>query len=116
MEDSFHLVRFEGDLDISRYPEFRSAFETVPLAVPVLVDLTRADSVDSTFLTEMLLFKRRHGAKLAVLIRSFGHVARIFQIANLNAKVDVYADRSAALEALDPAPAPAAHDPELAPD
>jgi anti-anti-sigma regulatory factor len=116
MENSFHLVRFEGDLDISRYPEIRSAFETVPHAVPVLVDLTRVDSVDSTFLTEMLLFKRRHSAKLAVLIRSVGHVARIFEIANLNAKVDVYVDRPTALDALDPAPAPSAHAPELAPD
>ena len=116
MENSFHPVRFEGDLDISRYPEIRSAFEAVPLAVPVLVDLTRVDSVDSTFLTEMLLFKRRHGAKLAVLIRSFGHLARIFEIANLNAKVDVYVDRSTALDALDSAPAPSAPDPELAPD
>jgi anti-anti-sigma factor len=100
-----HLVRFEGPLDISRYPEFRSAFEAVPHTVPVLVDLTQVESVDSTFLTEVLLLKRRHHANVAVLIQPHGHVARIFEIASLGTKIDVYVDRAAALAALAPDPA-----------
>jgi anti-anti-sigma regulatory factor len=100
LEPAYHLIRFEGLLDISRYPEFRSAFEAVPRAVPVLVDLSAVESVDSTFLTEMLLLKRRHDAKLAVLIPSAGHVARVFEIAHIGAKMDVHADLSAAIAAL----------------
>jgi len=100
MEAAYHLVRFEGYLDISRYPEFRAAFEGVPHAVPVLVDLTLVKSVDSTFLTETLLLKRRHTAKMAILIAPAGHVARIFEIADIGAKMDVYSDLSAAVAAL----------------
>ena len=100
MAPAYHLIRFEGFLDISRYPEFRSAFETVPHAVPVLVDLTPVESLDSTFLTEMLLLKRRHRAKLAVLIPPAGNVARIFEIVDIGAKMDVHVDLSAAIASL----------------
>ena len=100
MEPAYHLVRFDGLLDISRYPEFRSAFESVPHAVPVLVDLTLAESVDSTFLTEMLLLKRRHGGKFAVLIAPVGNIARVFEIADIGTKMGVYSDLSSAVAAL----------------
>jgi anti-anti-sigma regulatory factor len=30
----------DGNLDIGRYPEFRSAFERVPAELPVLVDIS----------------------------------------------------------------------------
>lgn len=102
MASPYHLVRFEGLLDVSRYPEFRTAFEAVPPAVPVLVDLTPVESVDSTFLTELMLFKRRHGAKVIAAIKPVGHVARIFDIANLSAKLEVRFDLASAVESLDP--------------
>ncbi|HEX3462722.1 MAG TPA: hypothetical protein VHS78_01545 [Candidatus Elarobacter sp.] len=98
--EPYHLVRFAGHLDVSRYPEFRAAFEAVPRGVPVLVDLLLADSVDSTFLSELLLFKRRHDASLAVVIPPAGHVARLCEIVNLDRKLGVYADLSLALDAL----------------
>lgn len=104
--DPYHLVRFAGHLDVSRYPEFREAFEAVPNGIPVLIDLTDADGVDPTFLSEMVLLKRRHGGAFATLISPAGHVARQFEIANVRAKLHAYTDRSAALEALGVPPTP----------
>jgi anti-anti-sigma regulatory factor len=98
--EPYHLVRFAGHLDVSRYPEFRSAFIDVPHGVPTLIDLTLVESVDSTFLSEMLLFKRRHEGNLATLIQPTGHVARLFEIANIGEKLSVYSDLSAAVGAL----------------
>lgn len=98
--EPYHLVRFAGQLDVSRYPEFRSAFMDVPHGVPTLVDLTLVESVDSTFLSELLLFKRRHGGRLATLIQPTGHVARLFEIASIGEKLNVYADLSSAIAAL----------------
>jgi anti-anti-sigma regulatory factor len=100
MASPYHLIRFEGLLDISRYPEFRTAFEAVPRAVPVLVDLTTVESVDSTFLTELMLLERRHGAKVVVVIVPVGHVARIFEITNLGAKLAVQFDLGRAIDSM----------------
>jgi len=44
---NYHITRFEGVLDISRYPEFRAEFEELLRAVPVLIDLTNAEAADS---------------------------------------------------------------------
>jgi anti-anti-sigma regulatory factor len=96
----YTLVRFEGDLEASRYPEFRERFLAVPPDRPVLLDLSGARSADSTFLSEMLLFKRRHRAPVAVLIEPGGWVARIFGLANLDARLDVHLDRAAAIAVL----------------
>jgi anti-anti-sigma factor len=97
---AYNIIRFEGSVDVSRYPEFRKAFEDAPRGVPLLVDLTAMESADSTFLSEMLLAKRRHGAPFAVLIAPDGHVSRLFEITNLGERMDVYADLATATEAL----------------
>lgn len=98
--EPYHLVRFAGYLDISRYPEFRAAFEAVPTGIPVLIDLTGVAGVDSTFLSEMVLLKRRHAGSFATLISPGGHVARVFEIANVGEKLSAYTDLAAALHAL----------------
>jgi anti-anti-sigma factor len=98
--EPYHLIRFAGSLDVSRYPEFRQAFEAVPQSIPVLVDLTEVDIVDSTFLSEMLLLKRRHHGKLVTLIPPRSQVARLFEIANLGERLQVHSDLSAAVNAL----------------
>ena len=103
MGPDYHHLRFEGVLDIGRYPEFRGAFERLPRATPVLVDLTAAEGVDSVFLSELMLARRRHEAPLAILIAPTGSVARVFGIANF-ARPYVFADLSEALASLGPAP------------
>ena len=100
MDQTYHIVRFAGAVDISRYPEFREEFYAVPHGVPTLVDLTRVESLDSTFLTELLLMKRRHSGAVVILISPFGHVARIIDIMDIRARMDVYTDLAQAVGAL----------------
>ena len=100
MNATYHLIRFEGVVDISRYPEFREEFFAVPKSVPVLVDLSRVDSLDSTFLTELLLMKRRHAGRVVILIAPFGHVARIVDIMDIAKRLDVHVELASAVAAL----------------
>ncbi|HEV3087378.1 MAG TPA: hypothetical protein VGX96_09165 [Candidatus Elarobacter sp.] len=101
MSASYHLIRFEGYLDIGRYPEIRETFEQAPKDVPVLVDLLDAVGVDSVFLSEMLLFKRRRRpSPVAVVIAPGGHLAKLFGIASVGEKMDVFTNLSSAISAL----------------
>lgn len=98
---NYHLLRLDGYLDIGRYPEIREAFENAPPAVPVLVDLQDATGVDSVFLSELLLFKRRRRpAPVAVVIAPRGSLAKVFEIANIGRKLDVFQDLSSAVASL----------------
>lgn len=101
MSPNYHLIRLEGYLDIGRYPEIRAAFEEAPAAVPVLVDLLDAAGVDSIFLSEMLMFKRRRRPHpVVVVIPPGGHLAKLFGIASVGEKMDVYTNLSSAIDAL----------------
>jgi hypothetical protein len=101
MSSSYHLIRLEGYLDIGRYPEIRRAFEEAPPTVPVLVDLLDAVGVDSVFLSEMLLFKRRHRPHaVAVVIPPGGHLAKLFGIASVGEKMNVFTNLSSAIQSL----------------
>jgi hypothetical protein len=88
-----------GFLGIERYPEFREAFQGPP-AKPVLVDLREGTGADSLFLSELLLFKRRHPEPVAVLIPPSGNLARIFSVAGMGEKVNVFSELGDALRAL----------------
>jgi anti-anti-sigma regulatory factor len=104
-------LRLDGYLDIGRYPEIRSAFESAPADAPVLVDLQDATGVDSVFLSEMLMFRRRQRPqRVAVVIPVKGQIAKIFDIANIGEKLSVFNDLSAAVASLglDAAEEPAA--------
>ena len=100
MSASYNLIRFEGVLDISRYPEFRVVFEELPHSVPVLLDLSDATAADSVFLSEMLMARRRHSAPFVVMIAPDGNLARLFAITGLDAKMNVFADLTAAVASL----------------
>ena len=101
MSPNYHLIRLEGYLDIGRYPEIRAAFEGAPPEIPVLVDLLDAVGVDSIFLSEMLMFKRRRRPyPVAVVIPPGGHLAKLFGIASVGEKMDVYTNLSSAIDAL----------------
>jgi anti-anti-sigma regulatory factor len=100
VHDDFQILSFAGDLDIPRYPEFRDAFTNVAHVAPVLVDLTDAASVDSTFLSELLLFKRRRRGPVAILIGEYGSVPRIFALANIGERMGVFRQREEAVDFL----------------
>ncbi len=96
----YHVLRLEGYLDIGRYPEIRAAFQAVPPG-PVLIDLQDVVGVDSVFLSEMLLFKRRRRPDpVAVAIAPRGQIAKVFSIASIGEKMDVFGDLSAAIASL----------------
>ena len=105
MDRDYRILSFAGDVNISRYPEFRDAFVTLAPEPPVLVDLTSATSVDSTFLSEMLLFKRRRQGRVVILIPPAGAVAKIFNLVNMDERIGVFTDRDSAIEGLFAAPA-----------
>lgn len=100
MHDDFQVLSFTGELDISRYPEFRASFTNVAHAGPVLVDLTTATSVDSTFLSELLLFNRRRRGRVAILIAEHGSVPRIFALTNIGERLGVFRRREEAVDFL----------------
>jgi len=100
MNADYQVLRLEGYLDIGRYPEIRVAFQAVPPG-PVLIDLQDVVGVDSVFLSEMLLFKRRRRPDpVAVVIPPRGQLAKIFSIASIGEKMDVFPDLSAAIASL----------------
>lgn len=104
MSAGYHVVRFQGVQDISRYPEFRAAFAELARAVPVLVDLMAAEAVDSVFLAEMMLAKRRHEAPFAIVIAPLSSLARVFEVTNLDRRPYVFHDLAAAIVSLTAAP------------
>jgi anti-anti-sigma factor len=96
----YRTLTFSGDVNISRYPEFREAFMGLAHANPVLIDLTEVTSVDSTFLSEMLLFKRRRQGRVVILIPRSGAVAKIFDLVNMDERIGVYTERESAIDGL----------------
>jgi anti-anti-sigma factor len=98
-------IRLEGDLDVSRYPEIRRAFiDEVGAAGPVLVDLSAATLVDSTFLSELLLLARRlrHQERPFAVLITHPTVARTFGLANVAERFEIHHDRDLVLRALTP--------------
>jgi hypothetical protein len=100
LQSTYHAVRLGDFLGIERYPEFREAFQDVPAAMPILVDLREGTGADSLFLSELLLLKRRHPAPIAVLIPPSGNLARIFAVAGMGEMLNVFTGLSDALNAL----------------
>jgi len=81
---------------------YRAVSRRVGKTGPVLVDLSAATLVDSTFLSELLLLARRlhaAGRRFAVLITQ-PNVARTFGLANVTERFAIYHDRELALRAL----------------
>jgi anti-anti-sigma regulatory factor len=104
LDRTFHPIRLDGYLDIGRYPEFRTAFERVPAELPVLIDISGATGVDSVFLSELLMLRRRHALPVAVILPADPRVARIFSITGIGAKMGVFERREEALAALSSPP------------
>ncbi|GAC1659113.1 MAG: hypothetical protein NVS4B13_03190 [Candidatus Elarobacter sp.] len=100
MRSDYVVVRLGGYLSIERYPEFQPAFRGAGETLPVLVDLREGTGADSIFLSELLLFKRRHTQPLAVLIPRSGNLTRIFSVVGMGEKMNVYMELSDALRAL----------------
>ena len=98
-ESSLEVVRFAGELDISRRDEVAAALERAKAAPAILVDLSEVPYADSTVLAELLRFHAQaqaNGRRIAVLIHS-PQIARIMDYAGVSATFPVFDDRGAAL-------------------
>ena len=71
-----------------------------PGGIPVFVDLRDTTGVDSTFLSELLMFRRRHTAPVVALIPKEGNVFKLFLIANVGERMSVFSEWAAACSAL----------------
>jgi len=102
-ENEIYVVRLHGECDALNYPEFRTAFSSVPsTALRILVDCSTVTLVDSTFLTELLLVKRRwdrEGRRSAVLLHN-EQARRVMIVGNVIDRLDVFADRETAVHYL----------------
>lgn len=85
-----------GHLDVSRYPEFRTALHALPPAGPVLLDLRDVEGVDSTFLSELMIAVRHRAGKVAVVLGS-ANVAKVFAATNLDLRLHIVFDFDDAL-------------------
>lgn len=94
------VVRFSGELDVSRYAELRDRLNSTWDGVsPVVVDLRTVSLIDSTCLSELLLFRRRVQrvkAAFSTLVTD-PSVSRLLDITGLKKSLNVVRDEGAAL-------------------
>jgi hypothetical protein len=100
LQSDYESIGLHGFLGVERYPEFQGIFGEPYGSLPVLLDLREATGADSAFLSELLLFRRRHPKSVAVVIPSSGNLARIFSVVGMGEKMSVYSDFGAALRSL----------------
>jgi len=98
--ESVTTIYFSGGLDIARYPELHGYFEACPpAAARVLVDLSSVKFVDSTFLTELLMFSKRcQRSHKPLAVVAGGNIARIITISGLDKRLHVVPTREAAMK------------------
>ena len=84
-------ISFSGGLDISRYPEIVDAFrEHIEGSEPVIVDLSGAAWIDSVFIAELLIFRRRNTRpERTIIVVAAGNVARMLAVVGIDKKVPI---------------------------
>ena len=80
------VIAVDGRFDFSLQREFRSAYEGSPPQAEYIIDLGRADYLDSSALGMLLLLRDYAGGdKSRIQIRGAGaDVRRVLEIANFN--------------------------------
>lgn len=104
MSDTYRTVRFEGDLDINRYPEIHEHLVKYPGAEtsPILVDLSKVEFADSTCLAELLFLARRCATArvLLAVATASPQVLNIITHSNLAQQFRMFRDLESARSAL----------------
>lgn len=93
------VVRFDGELDVSRKDELRSALQSALQARSVLLDLAAVTYADSTALVELLHFctdLKESNVPVALLIET-PQFARLIKYAGLDQVFAVFDSRGDAL-------------------
>jgi len=101
-EPSIGVITLNGELDIARKDELRSALSVTQSAHPVLIDLVGVTYADSTALSELLRFSleaQERNVPVALLAIS-PQFLRVIEYARLDQALRVFTDRERALEYL----------------
>jgi anti-sigma B factor antagonist len=98
--DGYELLAVQGELDIATAPRMISALNAAfaELALPLVVDLSKVDFMDSTGLALLINAHRRvrrRGHGFAIVCPG-GPIARVFEIADMVDTLHVCPDRDSA--------------------
>ena len=99
-----HVLRVDGELDISAYPKFVEQLASVPTEFHcIVVDLSNVTSIDSISLGALLLAKFRWGREDRVMatIVTNANVLRVIDIIGAREKLNVVATHPEALKHFD---------------
>lgn len=101
--DGCELLTVEGELDIATAPRMIAALNEAftDIDAPLVVDLSRVGFMDSTGLA-LLMNARRRATRLDrgfAIVCPDGPIARVFQIADMVARLHVCPDRASATQA-----------------
>jgi anti-sigma B factor antagonist len=101
--DGYELLAVEGELDIATAPRMIAALNDAfaELSVPLVVDLSSVDFMDSTGLALLMNAHRRvkrRGHGFAIVCPG-GPISRVFEIADMVESLNVCPDRAAAQRA-----------------
>jgi anti-anti-sigma regulatory factor len=99
---SIVTIGFDGGLDVSRHAEIAKRFAECPTGgETVIIELSRATWVDSTAITELLLFYRKnHKLGRSVVIVAQGNVARMLLLAGIAKRIPVFSSLDSAMQKL----------------
>jgi anti-sigma B factor antagonist len=101
--DGYELLAVEGELDIATAPRMIAALNEAfaDLELPLVVDLSSVDFMDSTGLALLMNAHRRvkrHGQGFAIVCPG-GPISRVFEIADMVDSLHVCPDRASAQRA-----------------
>ncbi len=78
------LIKLDGEYDLRRKDEIAGVFGSIDGESSVVIDMTSVTYIDSTFLRELTMLRRRAGAKIT-LVGANEHVRRVLKIVGFDA-------------------------------
>ena len=79
------LIKLDGEYDLTRKDEIAGLFGSIDGESSVVIDMTTVTYIDSTFLRELNMLRRRAGAKSITLAGANEHVRRVLKIVSFDA-------------------------------
>ena len=85
VDASQRLIKLDGEYDLTRKDEIAALFGSIDGENSVVIDMTTVTYIDSTFLRELTMLRRRDGAKSITLVGGNEHVRRVLKIVSIDA-------------------------------
>ena len=83
--ESQRLIKLDGEYDLTRKDEIAGLFGSIDGESAVVMDMTAVTYIDSTFLRELSMLRRRAGAKSITLTGANEHVRRVLKTVSFDA-------------------------------